>query len=134
MQEGARQEVLGTSIQALSALFYANDRLVALPERSRLRGAFGALTGLFDQVGFQTNKGKIVIISFRPYHTPHAWSTEAYTWRVTGRGISYRNRLQQRVHFLEFGVNLVDGLLVSHRQRQHGVGQGEANPQTPPRN
>ena len=54
-QEGAVQEGLGTSIQALSALFYANDGLVAFPKSARLQGAFNALTGLFDHVGLRTN-------------------------------------------------------------------------------
>ena len=37
VQEGAGKEGLGTSIQTLSALFYAGDRLVAAPESDRLQ-------------------------------------------------------------------------------------------------
>ena len=53
-QEGDGQEVLGTSIQALSALLYADDRILALPESACLQGEFDALAGLFDIVGLRT--------------------------------------------------------------------------------
>ena len=43
-QEGDGQEGLGTSIQALSVFFYADDRLIASPMSSHLQGAFDALT------------------------------------------------------------------------------------------
>ena len=67
-----------------------------------------------------------------PCHTPHAWSTEAYTRRVTGWGLSYRERLCQRLYCPEYRVNLVARLLAAHRQRQHRVGHSEATP-LPPR-
>ena len=50
-QEGYGQEGLGTSIQALLSLFYADDELVTSPKSACLRGAFDVLTGLFDHVG-----------------------------------------------------------------------------------
>ena len=50
-QEGAGQEVLGTSIQALLAFFCEDDGLVPLPERASIQGAFDALTVLFERVG-----------------------------------------------------------------------------------
>ena len=56
----AGQEGLGTSIQALSAILYANDGLVTSPERAFFQGVCDALTGLLDQVGLRTNKGKMV--------------------------------------------------------------------------
>ena len=48
-QEGAVKEGLATSI------FYADDGLVASKESAHLQGAFDSLTGLFNQVGLQTN-------------------------------------------------------------------------------
>ena len=74
-QEGAGKESLGISIQALLALFYANDVSVASPKSARLQGAFDALTGLFDLVDLRTNKGKTVSMTCRPCHTPHTCST-----------------------------------------------------------
>ena len=92
-QEGDGQEGLGKSIQALKVIFYADDRIFALPESALLHGAFDTLTGLFDRVGLHTNKVNMVIMACQPCHTPHTWSNEAYTWRVTGRGLFYRERL-----------------------------------------
>ena len=62
-QEVTGQEVLGTPIQTLLALFYTNDGIVASPERAHLQVAFDALTGLFDQVFLRTNEGKMVIMA-----------------------------------------------------------------------
>ena len=129
---GGGQEGLGASIQVLLALFYANNGLVALPESAHLQGSFKALTGFFDRVGLWNNKGKIGSMACRPCHTPHSCSTEAYTWRVTGRGIFYGERLCQRVHFLECGVDLASVFLADHHQRQHGVVCSEATPSPPP--
>ena len=56
--KGAGQEGLGTSIQDLLALFYADDGLVVSPYITLLQGALDALTGLFDYVGLQANEGK----------------------------------------------------------------------------
>ena len=120
------------SIQALSALFYANDVLVASIESIHLQGVFDVLSGLFDRVGLRTNERKTVIMACWPCQTPHAWSTEAYTRQVTGMGLSYRERLRQRVHCLECEVVLTEGFLTDHRQHQHGIGNGESTPPPPP--
>ena len=92
-QEGAVQEVLGKSIQDLSALFYADDGLVTSPESAQLQVAFNPLTGIFGRVGLRSNKVNTVGMAYRPCHILHAWSTEAYTWRVTVPGLSYRDRI-----------------------------------------
>ena len=100
-QEGAGQEGLGNSTQELSALLYSDDILVALPERSRLQGEFDALTGLFHCVGLWNNKEKIVSTACQTCHALHVWSMEAYTWRVMGMGLSYKERLRQLLHCLD---------------------------------
>ena len=92
---------------------------------------FDALIGLFNRVGLQINEGKMTIMACRPYHTPLACSTEDYTQQVTGRGISCRERLYQRVHFPDCGFHLTAGFLAAHWQRQHGVGNIEAPPPPP---
>ena len=61
--QGGAGQVLVNLIETLAALFYADDGLVAFPESARLQGAVSVLTGLFDQVGLRTNKGKTVSIS-----------------------------------------------------------------------
>ena len=71
-KEGAGQEGLGTSSQALSVLFYADDRLVTSPKSACLQEAFDTLTNFFDQVGLCTNKGNTVSMACQPCHTSHA--------------------------------------------------------------
>ena len=93
-RKGAGREGLGTSTQTRSGIFYADDEIVASLDIAHLQGGFDAFTGLFDRVGLRTNEGKTVIMAYRPCHNPHAWSTEAYTHLVTGRGVLYRDRLQ----------------------------------------
>ena len=78
-QEGTRREGLGMSVQALSSIFYADDRLVASTKSALLQGAFNALEGLFNQMGLRKNEGKTVSMACWPCHTPHSWSTEVYT-------------------------------------------------------
>ena len=97
--QGGTVQGLEESIQTIAALFCADYVLVASLESARLQVAFDVLTGLFDQVGLCTNEGKTVSMAFWPCRTPHAWPTEAYTQRVKGRGIIYRERLHQRVHY-----------------------------------
>ena len=99
-QEGAGQG-LGTSIQTLSEILYANDRLVTSPDSARLQGVFDDLKSLFDQVGLRTKEGKTASMVYQSCHTPHSWSMEAYTRKVMGQVISYRERLCQRVHLTE---------------------------------
>ena len=112
-QEGNKKG-LGKSIHTLAALFHASDGLVTYPESTHIQGAFNVLTGLFDQVGLQTNGGKMVSMACRPCHTYHTWSTEDYTRKVTGRGLSYKERINQRVHCPECRFNLAAGSLAAH--------------------
>ena len=84
------------------------------------------MKGLFDCVGLRNKKHPTC-------HTPKAWSLEAYNQQVMGRGLFYRERIRQRIHFLECGVDLVVGWLTTHRQRQHEVGCSKATPPPPPR-
>ena len=130
-QEGARQDGLGTPIQALLALFYANDVMVAAPNSARLQGEFDALTVLFDRVGLSTNKLNTVSMASWTCRTPHAWSIEAYTWQVTGMRLSYRDRLLQQVYCLEFRLVLAARFLTDLCQKQYGVGCRESTPPPP---
>ena len=72
-QEGSRQEGLGTSIQNLSALFYVDDVIVALPESACIQGVLNFLMGLFKRLGLRNNKEKKVSMACRPCHTPQVW-------------------------------------------------------------
>ena len=96
--QGDTGQGLRESIKTLMVLLYANYGLAASSDIARLQGAFDVLTGLFDQVGLRTNEGNMVSMACRTCHNPHTWSTEAYTRRVTGWGLSYRKILRQILH------------------------------------
>ena len=66
----AGAEGLGAKIQDLAAYFYADIRLVTLTQPERLKGMLDVLIDLFDQVGFQTNMWKTVIMACQTFHTP----------------------------------------------------------------
>ena len=51
--------------------------------------------------------------------------------KLVGRGLSYKGRLQQRVHCPECVVGLVAGSLTVHRQGQHGLGSVKSTPLPP---
>ena len=54
----------------VASIFYADDRLVALPRMERLQREFKVITDLFDQVGLYTNVQKIVRMTCRNFFIP----------------------------------------------------------------
>ena len=124
---------LGESIQTLLDILYTNDGIIASPESARLQGLFYVLTGLFNQVVLRTNEGKTVSMACPLCRTPHAWSTDSYTRRVTGRGVSYRERLCQRVHCFECVFNLADKSLAAKLAAATRSWVHRGHPTTPPR-
>ena len=67
-----------------SALFYADDGMVALSDPQWLQWAFTKLVGLFDRVGLNTNTKKTVSMTCRPCTAAGNRSEEAYGRFMTG--------------------------------------------------
>ena len=86
-----------------AALFYANDGMVASSDLVWLQGAFKALVGLFDRVGLCTNVGKTAGMVCHPCQLAGKLTTEAYGRRITGVGLSFRERLKDQVACGECG-------------------------------
>ena len=68
---------------------------------------------------------RIVQSVCQPCFTIGGHSAEAYGLRMTGEGLTYRDRLCQRVHCPECDADLAAGSLETHRKIQHRVGQGD---------
>ena len=51
---------IGREVQIRASFFYVDNGLIASTRPEWLQGAFDTLTGLFDQVGLQTNIVKTV--------------------------------------------------------------------------
>ena len=76
-----------------SAVFYADDRMVGASDPTWLQGAFSALVAIFDRVGLQTNVDKTVSMACQPCRAGSGNRTpDGYRRRVTGEGLSYRER------------------------------------------
>jgi len=112
----------GATVRDLMVAFYADDGLFAVWNHQWLQDALNVLVTLFQKVGLETNvdKTKILIChpSFVRTHLRHL-SDEAYKRRLTGEGLSYRDRKQQRMQcqlcIKPFAASYID----SHRATAH---------------
>ena len=87
-----------------AAFFYADDGMVASTDPGWLLLVFNNLAGKFDQVGLRKNVHKNVgwcaglsgrAAGLRAY--------EAYTQRMKGEGLGFKERQWEWVLFLEYG-------------------------------
>ena len=72
-----------------TALFYADDGMVASENPVWLQGAFETLTGLFGRVVLWTNVGKAVRIMFCPCRAAGTQLEAAYERLMMGEGLTY---------------------------------------------
>ena len=87
-----------------SAVFYADDGMVGATDPQWLQGAFSALVAIFDRVGLLTNVDKTVSMACQPCRGGSGNRTpEGYRRRVTGEGLSWRERQRERVACGECG-------------------------------
>ena len=102
-----------------SALFYADDGMVALSDPRWLQWAFEALLRLFERVGPQTNVRKTVSMVCRPCQEAGTQSIAAYEIKMTGEGPTYQERQRERVQCGECRKEMAVGSLAGHRMTQH---------------
>ena len=125
---------IGREVQIRASFFYVDNGLIASTRPEWLQGAFDTLTGLFDQVGLQTNIVKTVGMLCCPFRAFMTHLEEAYKRSMIGAGLTYRARQRLRVWCPDCTVYLASGSLSAHYQTQHTVGliaQWE-NPAPPP--
>ena len=77
-QEAERRGERGREGRHQSALFYADDGMLASSDPRWLHWEFTQLVGLFDRVGLRTNCTKTVSMTCRPCSTPGHRSEETY--------------------------------------------------------
>ena len=99
---------------------YADDGMVASSDPRWLQWAFTTLVGLFERVGLKTNTGKTVSTTCRPCPAVGNRSEAAYGHTMTGEGLTYLERKQERVECRDCGMELAAGSLDIHRMTQHG--------------
>ena len=117
----------------MAAYLYTENGLLLSTRATWIQWEFDVQTKIFDWVGIPTNMFKTVIMVYQPCCTIGGHSAEAYDPRMIGEGLTYRNRLCQRVRCPECNADLAAGSLETHRQIQHRVGQGylRSNPHHP---
>ena len=108
-----------------AALLYTDDGMVASSDPRWLQWAFNTLVGLFDCVGLQTNVGKMVIMTCRPCPAAGNQSETAYGHKMTGEGMTYRERKRERVEYGDCGKGMMAGSLDTHQMVQHGKSKAE---------
>ena len=125
---------LGRNIIDGAALFYADDGLVASPDKEWLQEAFEVLVDLFSRVGLRTNTDKTKVMVFLPGSIRTYYSEAAYKRKIEGEGDSYRQRKRRRVACTECGKDLAVGSVRAHMRSQHDmepVPPGHALPRAP---
>ena len=96
-QEAERRGERGREGRHQTALFYADDGMIASSDPRWLQWAFTQLVRLFDRVGLKTNCKKTVSMTCRPCSTPGNRSEEKYGHTMTGDGTTPRERKRERV-------------------------------------
>ena len=81
----------------MSAVFYADNGMVASSDPAWLQGAFSALVAIFNRVGLRTYFGKTVSMTCYPCWEGAGNRTEAgYSRRLTGVGKTYTEQQRER--------------------------------------
>ena len=89
--------------------------MVGATDPQWLQGAFSALVAIFDRVGLLTNVDKTVSMACQPCRAGSGNRTpEGYRRRVTGEGLSWRERQRERVACGECGEEIAAGSLSGH--------------------
>ena len=73
-----------------AAFFYSGYGMVVSIDPGWVKSDFDTLTGIFYQVGIQTNVRKTVGVMFRPFRAAGVRADEAYTQWMTGEGRSFK--------------------------------------------
>ena len=119
-QEAERRGERGRERRHQAALFYADGGMIASSDPRWLQWAFTVLVGLFDRVGLKTNRQKMVSMTCRTCSTPGNRSKASYTHKMTGDGLTPRERKKERVTCGDCGQEMAAGSIDSPRINQHG--------------
>ena len=103
-----------------AALFFTDDGVVASSDPRWLQWAFTTLVGLFDRVGLKTNTGKTFSMTYRLCTAAGNQSEDAYGRKMTGEGLTFRERKREQVECKDCGKEVAAGSLDSHHKSQYG--------------
>ena len=117
---GAVVTGLGPTVEDKLALFYADDGLVSSVQHEWLQQALQVLVELFTRIGLQTNTRKTQQMTCFPPTLTTRLSDAGYTRRITGTGLTYRDRQRQKINCPRCDKSLTRGALKQHLRSIHG--------------
>jgi len=106
-------------VRGLLVAFYADDGVIAARNHQWLQNALNVLVTLFRKVGLETNVDKTKIMICHPIFIRTHLSDEADKRRLTGEGLSFRERKQQCVQCQWCIKNFAASYIDSHRATAH---------------
>jgi len=109
----------GATVRDLLVAFYADNGIIAAPNHQWLQDVLNVLVTLFRKVGLETNVDKTKIMICHPSFIRTHLSDEACKKRLTGEGLSYKDRKQQRVQHQWCLKPFVASYIDSHRATAH---------------
>lgn len=114
---------IGRAVSDKLPLFYADDGLIASTDHSWLQTSLNLLTDLFSRVGLNTNTAKTKLMTCFPSASATPMSHHAYKRRMSGEGLTYRERQRQLVTCPQPNCNtrLCASSLPRHLQSLHGI-------------
>jgi hypothetical protein len=108
-------------VEQILSLFYADDGCVSSTNHTWLQTALTTLSELFQRIGLTTNTQKTVLMTTTPTPNRLHISSQAYTRRNTGDGLSYTAKQRQITACQYCGVRLCTSSLPTHLHRLHRV-------------
>ena len=89
-------------------ILYADDGRIAGRDHIWVQYAVALTVAIFRRVGIKTNLEKTKSMVFTPSFIWGNWSKEAYKFRATGEGATFRERQRTRVSCAECRVTMAD--------------------------
>eukprot|EP00797_Seminavis_robusta_P003406 Sro1211_g252850.1 Reverse transcriptase (RNA-dependent DNA polymerase) (1066) ;mRNA; f:30706-34100 len=115
------KEGFGRAIADRLTSFYADDGLLASTDAAWLQGALDVLVDLFRRCGLRTNVNKTKTMICYPGARHVEISPYAYKRRMTGEGLTVREKKRRRTTCPECNKSLSEGALRRHLQSQHHI-------------
>jgi hypothetical protein len=97
------------------ALFYIDDGAITGADKMRLQSSVDIITHAFESFGLHMNAGKtkFMVVSGGQAHPRRC--TAAYSYRVTGEGLSYKERMTTKVQCIKCGTEVSRSYLERHQ-------------------
>jgi hypothetical protein len=112
---------MGQSIAQRLTLLYADDSLLGARNSTWLESAAQSLVDILGRLGLEANTTKTKAMTCLPGSIRTSLTDAAYNRRVTGEGMTHRQRQQMKTNCPQCGKELSQSSLLTHLRQQHGM-------------